>query len=58
MSSILVHAGIKENFILFSIDTDSVSDFSDLASDTVAAVQDEDGEWELTLRLDRGGDRQ
>ena len=58
MSSILVHAGIKADFIFFSVDTDSVSDFSDLASDTVAAVQDEDGEWKLTLRLDRGGGRQ
>ena len=58
MSSILVHAGIKADLIFFSVDTDSVSDFSDLASDTVAAVQDEDGEWKLTLRLDRGGDRQ
>ena len=58
MSSILVHAGIKADFIFFSVDTDSVSDFSDLASDTVEAVQDEDGEWKLTLRLDRGGDRQ
>ena len=58
MSSILVHAGIKADFIFFSVDTDSVSDFSDLASDTVAAVRDEDGEWKLTLRLDRGGDRQ
>ena len=58
MSSILVHAGIKEDLIFFSVDTDSVSDFSDLASDTVEAVQDEDGEWKLTLRLDRGGDRQ
>ena len=58
MSSILVHAGIKADLIFFSVDTDSVSDFSDLASDTVEAVQDEDGEWKLTLRLDRGGDRQ
>lgn len=58
MSSMLVHAGIKADFIFFSVDTDSVSDFSDLASDTIAAVRDEDGEWKLTLRLDRGGDRQ
>ena len=58
MSSILVHAGIKADLIFFSVDTDSVSDFSDLASDTVEAVQDEDGEWKLTLRLDKGGDRQ
>ncbi len=58
MSSILVHAGVKADFIFFSVDTDSLSDFSDLASDTVAAVQDEDGEWKLTLRFDRGGDRQ
>jgi hypothetical protein len=58
MSSMLVHAGRKADFIFFSVDTDSASDFSDLVSDTIAAVQDEDGEWKLTLRLDRGGDRQ
>ena len=57
MSSILIHAGKKPDFIFFSVDTDSGSDFSDLASDTVTAVQDEDGEWKLTLRLDMGGDR-
>ena len=58
MSSILVHAGIKAGFLVFSLDTDSRSDFSDLASDAVTAVQDEDGEWKLTLRLDMGGGRQ
>ena len=57
MSSMLVHAGIRADSLFFSVATDSDSDFSDLASDTVAAVQDEDGEWKLTLRLDRGGDR-
>ena len=58
MSSILVHAGIEAGFLVFSLDTDSRSDFSDLASDAVTAVQDEDGEWKLTLRLDMGGGRQ
>ena len=58
MSSILVHAGIRENLIFFSVDTDSRSDFSDLASETVTAARDEDGEWKLTLRLDMGGGRQ
>ena len=58
MSSILVHAGIKAGFLVFSLDTDSRSDFSDLASDNVTALQDEDGEWKLTLRLDMGGGRQ
>lgn len=57
-SSMLVHAVKKHDYILFSVDTDSRSDFYDLASDTVKVVQDEDGEWKLTLRLDRGGDRQ
>ena len=57
MSSMLVHAGIRADSLFFSVATDSDCDFSDLASDTVAAVQDEDGEWKLTLRLDRGGDR-
>ena len=53
-SSMLVHAVKKHDYILFSVDTDSRSDFYDLASDTVKVVQDEDGEWKLTLRLDRG----
>ena len=57
MSSILIRTGKKSDFIFFSVDTDSGSDFSDLSSDTVTAVQDEDGEWKLTLRLDLGGDR-
>ena len=55
MGSILVHAGVKAGSIVFSVDTDSHSDFSDLASETVTAARDEDGEWKLTLRLDMGG---
>lgn len=54
--SIMVHAGIKANAIEFTVDTDGRADFSDLASDTVTAEQDEDGEWKLTLRLAMGGD--
>ena len=56
MSSIMVHAGKKQNALFCTIDTDSCVDFSVLASNTVTAVQDEDGEWKLTLRLVMGGD--
>lgn len=56
MSSIMVHAGKKQHTLFCMINTDSHADFSDLASDTVSAAQDEDGEWKLTLRLDMGGD--
>ena len=45
----------QESFIL-TIDTDSSADLSDLASDTVEAVRDEDDEWRLVLRIERGGD--
>ena len=37
-----------------TINTDSFADFSQLAGSGAAAVKDEDGEWQLTLRL--GGD--
>ncbi len=57
MSSLLVRVGREAGAIVFSVDTDSGSDFSGLASDAVAAAQDEDGEWKLTLRLDMGGGR-
>lgn len=56
MSSIMVHVGKKQNAIFCTIDTDSYADLSNLASDTVTALQDEDGEWKLTLRLDMGGE--
>ena len=56
MNSIIIHAGKKQNVLFCTIDTDSYADFCNLASDTVTAVQDEDGEWKLTLHLDMGGD--
>lgn len=56
--NMLVHAGIRAGDIVFSVDTDSGADFSDLASQTVTAERDEDGEWKLRLHLDMGGDRQ
>ena len=52
----MVLAGKKQHTLFCMIDTDSHADFSDLASDTVSAAQDEDGEWKLSLRLDIGGD--
>ena len=58
MNSLMVRAKIKSNSVFFTVYTDSHADFSDLASDTAEAVRDEDGEWKLTLRLNKGGDGQ
>lgn len=58
MSSLMVFVSVKAEFIIFRVAIDSASDFSDLASDTVTAMRDEDGEWILTLYLDIGDDRQ
>ena len=58
MNSLMVRAQEKSNSDFLMIYTDSHADFSDLASDTAEAVRDEDGEWKLTLRLNKGGDGQ
>ena len=55
MSSITVYAAKTEDGLTLTINTDSTADFSDLASDTVTAVQDEDNEWRLTFRPGMGG---
>lgn len=55
MSSLTVYAGIMENELTLTINTDAAADFSDLVSNTVWIKQDEDGEWKLALRLSTGG---
>lgn len=56
MSCITVYAGVDEERFFIIINTDSGSDFSDIISDTVAAVKDEDGEWKITMLYGSGGD--
>ncbi|MGN1481925.1 histidine kinase N-terminal 7TM domain-containing protein [Porcipelethomonas sp.] len=51
MNSLTVYAGKIDKVLFLIINTDSACDFSCLASDTVTALRDEDGEWQLTLRL-------
>ncbi|MGN0614602.1 MAG: histidine kinase N-terminal 7TM domain-containing protein [Porcipelethomonas sp.] len=55
MSSITVYAAKTEDGLTLIINTDSTADFSDLASDTVRAVPDEDNEWQLTFCSGMGG---
>ena len=51
----MIHLSIRSGALICAVDTDSKADCSALASDTVTAEQDEDGEWKLTLRFDLGG---
>ena len=55
MHSMMIHLSIRSGELICAVDTDSKADCSALASDTVTAEQDEDGEWKLTLRFDLGG---
>lgn len=56
MSSMTVYVGKTGRVFSLVINTDADVDFTDLISDTVTVVQDEDGEWQLILRLDEGSD--
>lgn len=56
MTTMMVNARKTQESFILTIDTDSSADLSDLASDTVEAVRDEDDEWRLVLRIERGGD--
>ena len=58
MDSLTVYAGKTEKVFSLVINTDADADFIDIISDTVTAVQDEDGEWQLILRLSEGGDKE
>ncbi|MGN1134277.1 MAG: hypothetical protein ACI4RN_07475 [Oscillospiraceae bacterium] len=55
MKSLTVYVGKVKDNIFLTINTDSGADFSDLASETVTVMQDEDGEWKLTLHQYVGG---
>ena len=54
MSALTVCVEQDGTGLTVTINTDSFADLSQLAGSGAAAVKDEDGEWQLTLRL--GGD--
>lgn len=58
MSSLTVYAGRNGKELFLTVNTDSAVDFSELASETRSATRDEDGEWQLVLRLRTGGEVQ
>lgn len=56
MDSLTVYVEKTERIFSLVINTDAETDFTDLASDTVTVVRDEDGEWRFVLRLEEGSD--
>ncbi|MDD6395497.1 MAG: hypothetical protein PUB37_04850, partial [Firmicutes bacterium] len=58
IESIAVHIGKNREYLYITVNTDFSGDLSVFNSGNVAAIQDEDGEWRLTLLLATGGDVQ
>ena len=57
MSTLPAVAVKADGKIRFIINTDSAADLSFLKSERVTAQKDEDGEWQLVLSLESGGER-
>ena len=55
MSTITVWIGPADGALRITINTDSAADLSPLGSDSVSALRDEDGEWQLRMVLRAGG---
>ena len=55
MSTITVWIGPADGALRITINTDSAADLSPLVSDSVSALRDEDGEWQLCMVLRAGG---
>ena len=55
MSTITVWIGPADGALRITINTDSAADLSPLGSDSVSALRDEDGEWQLCMVLRAGG---
>ena len=55
MSTITVRVGTADGALRITINTDSAADLSPLVSDSVSALRDEDGEWQLCMVLRMGG---
>ena len=56
MSTITVWIGPADGALRITINTDSAADLSPLGSDSVLALRDEDGEWQLCMVLRAGGE--
>ena len=56
MSTITVWIGPADGALRITINTDSAADLSPLVSDSVSALRDEDGEWQLCMVLRAGGE--
>ena len=56
MSTITVWIGPADGALRITIHTDSAADLSPLGSDSVSALRDEDGEWQLCMVLRAGGE--
>ena len=55
MTTITVWIGPADGALRITINTDSAADLSPLGSDSVSALRDEDGEWQLCMVLRAGG---
>ena len=56
MSTITVWIGPADGALRITINTDSAANLSPLGSDSVSALRDEDGEWQLCMVLRAGGE--
>ena len=56
MTTITVWIGPADGALRITINTDSAADLSPLVSDSVSALRDEDGEWQLCMVLRAGGE--
>lgn len=55
MSALTVALGREGDAVFFTINTDSAADLSGLAGPGLRVLRDEDGAWQVTLRLEGGG---
>ena len=56
MTTITVWIGPADGALRITVNTDSAADLSPLVSDSVSALRDEDGEWQLCMVLRAGGE--
>ena len=56
MSTITVWIGPADGALRITVNTDSAANLSPLGSDSVSALRDEDGEWQLCMVLRAGGE--
>ena len=56
MSTITVWIGPADGALRITVNTDSAADLSPLVSDSVSALRDEDGEWQLCMVLRARGE--